>query len=92
MPSWGAAKAGTSGSELKVAEKGGAGEGPKEGDEIGEKFHAIHAKMAKHLAGISTHLAGLHEAHAALGKHFGVKMPGKSAADAMEPTEGDENV
>ena len=55
-----------------------------------EHLHALHSKMATHLAGIEEHMAGLHEAHTALGEHLGLDNPGKATGTVAAPSEGEE--
>jgi len=76
---------------VKAVPKAEGGESEQRADDVGVKFHAIHSKIAEHLAGVTHHLAGLHEAHAMLGEHLGIKMPGKTSGANAEPKEGDEN-
>lgn len=83
MASHGAAK--------NTVPKPAGGESEQRAGEFGVKFRAIHRKMAEHLAGVTHHLAGLHEAHAMLGEHLGLSVPGKSKTSTAAPTEADEN-
>ena len=97
MPSFGAAKTpmAKGGHAMKVTPIHGEG-GEPEGEASAnyakavEKFHAIHHKMAGHIAGLEKHLSGLRTAHSMLGEHLGISMPGKSGVDKAAPTEADE--
>ena len=94
MASYGAAKENRA---IAVKPKGEGGEPEGEASanyaKAVEKFHAIHHKMAGHLAEVQRHMNGLHDAHNMLGEHLGLEqtsMPGKSKTSMAAPTEADE--